>query len=265
MAQTIKSYFEKNFILAYLCFDEAPNEGHAVYSNPIQLYNSVNNPIRILCLNSDQKKVNVSNITVQAGLFESGTQNQLILQTATPVDAANGIIQINLLSSDLSGLDFGTYEMALVASDLGGNSYPVYINDFYGSRLQTQLSPGPVLGYPDPINLSWVDTVGVGVVTSQINLTNRPINSSLATAYIVFNQYTGNITSQGTLVTTPQNTDWSNITSTYYSNVSGGVFQNTPGSYTWLRFIADGLDPSKTGNLNQSNISNVIVGGNIRI
>ena len=267
--QTIKAYFENQEarILAYVVGfgNIGYNQGVAVYSTPVSLYSGTNNPIKIQCLNSDQKRINVSNVTVQLGVFQPGTQNELIVKTATNVDSANGVIETILTSSDLAPLDFGQYEIALVAVDEFNNAYPVYINDYYGSRLPTSLSKGPVLAYPDPIPVVWTDQSGIGVCSDAINLTTRPMNSTTATACMHLNSYTGNAIFSGTLVSSPTNTDWGNVSSTYYSNVSGLVFQNVEGSFAWIRIILDSIDPNGYGNISPSNIANYIMGGNIRI
>ena len=260
---TIKAYPEKNKLLAYVVgFDTiGADQGVAVYSTPISLYSGVNNPIKIQCLNSDQKRIDVSNVTIQLGLFQPNTQNELVVKTATNIDAANGVVQATFTVGDLAPLDFGFYEVAVVATDLAGDSYPVYVNDYYGSRLTTTLSKGPILAYPDPINVVWTDQSGVGVCSDAINLTTRPMNSTTATLCANLVAYSGNILAQGTLVSLPTNTDWGNVSSTYYSNVSGLVFQNVEGSFAWLRFVLDNADPNGWGNLSANTYIN---GGNIR-
>lgn len=241
------------------------NEERVVYSVPIQLYSGVNNPIKISCLNSDQKAINVSNVDIQVGLFVPNTQNELITANATNIDAANGVVQIIFTPSDLAPLDFGLYEVALVATDANLNAYPVYIDDNYGSRLTTRLSKGPVLAYPDPIPLTFGDVVDIGVVSNPINLTTRPMNSTLATLCANLVLYTGNIVAQGTMVSIPLPNDWGNISATYYANTAGLVFQSVSGSFAWLRFVLDSIDPNGSGNLSPANVAMYISGGNIRI
>ena len=261
---TVKSYFEKNHVRAQVVgFDQIGNNSEKfVYSTPITLYSGVNNPIKIQCLNSDQKSINVADVTIQAGLFAPGTQNELILLTATDIDSANGIVQVNFTPAELAPLDFGFFEFTLIAADNTGNVWPVYIDDNYGSRLSTTLAKGPVLAYPDPIAVTFTDQTDVGVCSDQIDLSKRPMNSTLATLEANLVSYTGNITAQGSLVTIPTPIDWANISSAYYSNVSGLVFQSVSGSYAQLRFVLNNADPHGWGNLNASTW---ITGGNIRI
>jgi len=242
------------------------NEDRIVYSTPLQLFSGVSNPIKIVCLNSDQKPVNVSNVDIQCGLFQPGTQNELITANAVGVDSANGVIEVTFTASQLAPLDFGLFEVALVATDANLVAYPIYINDNYGSRLTTRLSKGPVLAYPNPYPVVYTDQPGIGVVSNWINLTNRPMGSTLATLTTDLNQYTGNIIAMGTMVSLPagQN-DFGIISSTYYSNVSGNIFQNVQGSFAVIEFVVDGIDPSKSGNVSQGNIANVIISSSIRI
>ena len=171
-------------------------------------------------------------------------------------------MQSTLLASQLAPLDFGFYQIGLVATDMGGNAFPIYINDHYGSRLTATLMKGPVFAYADPINVVWTDQSLLGVCSDAINLTGRPLSSTTATLMANLVAYTGNIVAQGSLVSFPTNTDWANISSVYYSNVSGPVFQNVLGSYAWCRFLLPDADPMGTGNVN---VNNYITGGNIRL
>jgi hypothetical protein len=274
--QLIRAYFEdeNTKVLAFIDgFNSATtgigvvgyNEAVPVFSTPLTIYSGINNPIKISCLNSDQKPINVSNANIQAGLFEPGTQNEVVTANSINIDSANGVVQIIFTPSQTAALDFGMYELALVAYDSDLNALPVYINDFFGSRLNVRLSKGPVVGYATPIPVVYTDQPGIGVVSNQINLTQRPMGSTLATLQANLNMYTGNIIAQGSLVSIPFENDFGNISATYYSNVSGNIFQNVQGSYAVIQFIIDGIDPSRTGNQSSSNIANVINFSSIRI
>lgn len=274
--QTIKAYFEgkETKILAYIVgLSDITNNGviscnevRTVYSIPVVLYSGVNNPIKIQCLNSDQKRINVTNVAIQCGLFEPNTQNELITANAASIDSANGIVEIMFTPSQLSPLDFGSYEIALTGTDTANLiTYPIYINDNFGSRLTTTLAKGPVFAYPDPTPVTFLDIVDIGVVSNAIDLTQRPMNSTLATLCANIVSYTGNIIAQGTMVSIPLPNDWGNVSSTYYANAAGLVFQSVSGSFAQIRFILDSIDPSGTGNLSPSNIAAYISGGNIRI
>jgi hypothetical protein len=274
--QTVKAYFEgkQTKILAYIVgISDASsgigivgyNEVRTVYSTPITLYTGVLNPIKIQCLNSDQKRIDVSNIAIQCGLFQPNTQNELITANAVSIDSANGVVEIIFTPSELAPLDIGFFEIALTATDANLNAYPIYINDNFGSRLTTTLAKGPVLAYPDPAPLTFLDIVDVGVTSNPVDLTKRPMNSTLATLCANLVLYTGNIVAQGTMVSIPLPTDWANVSATFYSNVAGLVFQNVEGSFAQIRFVLDSLDPSGNGWLSQSNVATYISGGNIRI
>jgi len=238
-----------------------------MYSNPITLYGGVNNLIKVQCLNSDQQYLNLSNanITVQAGIFEPGTENELFVVNATDFSANVGLLQLLLTPAQLAPLGFGFYEIALTATDANSNIYPIYINDNYGNRLQTTLLKGPVLAYGNPIPVIFTDQTDIGVASQNINLTQRPMNSTTATLGANLFQYTGNIISSGSMISTPFPNDWANISATYYANVSGNILQSVEGSFAQLRFIVDGIDPSGNGNISFGNVQMIINNGNIRI
>jgi hypothetical protein len=241
------------------------NEDRIVYSTPLTLYSGVNNPVKIVCLNSDQKSINVEAVSIQLGLFVPNTQNELLTANATNIDSANGVVQVTFTPSQLAPLDFGFYEVALTATDGNLNVFPIYIDDNYGSRLTTILMKGPVLAYPNPYPVVFSDVTDVGVVSDPINLTGRPMNSTVATLCANIVSYTGNIVAQGTTVTIPTLHDWGNVSATYYANAAGLYFQSVTGSFAWIRFVLDSIDPTGTGNLSPSNVAAFISGGNIRI
>lgn len=278
--QLIKTYFEnrETRVQAYIVGISSVtsdvglvgyNEAKVVYSIPLKLYSGVTNPIKVSCLNSDQKTVNVSTVNIQCGLFQAGTENELIVANAANIDAANGVVQVTFTPSQLAPLDFGFYEVAMTATDANLNVYPIYIDDNYGSRLPVQFLKGPVLAYANALPVQWTDQPTTGVTSQNINLTERPMGSTLATLQTNLGNattgYTGNIIAQGTMVTIPLSVDWGNISSTFYSNISGNVTQNVVGSFALIRFIADGIDPNGWGNTSSSNISNVINFSSVRI
>ena len=108
-----------------------------------------------------------------------------------------------------------------------------------------------MFAYPDPIPVPFTDVGHVGVVSGQINLTSRPMNSTTATLQLDFAQpYSGNIISQGSLVSIPLPSDFANINSVNYSNANGIIFQNVLGSYAVIQFLVDEIDPMGWGNVN---------------
>jgi hypothetical protein len=255
----IKSYFEWYHLRAIFPSSESSysfKEESIMYTNPIKLYSGVDNPIKVRCLDSEQKRVNVSNMTIQLNIFESETNNVLATSNASSIDNANGKILSQFNSNQLEGLDFGDYEIAMTSQDINGNIYPIYMDDNYTSRLPLTLLRGPVNANSEPIDLLWTNNDNSGVTSQYVNLSDRPILSTLATACLNLNSYSGNVVAQGSIITTPSETDFANISYVNYSNTSGLVFQNVEGSYGTIRFLLD----AAIGNANS-----YILGGNVRI
>lgn len=231
-------------------------EWHNVYSRPITLFKGVDNPIKLWNLNTDQKPINISNISLTCNLFTPGTQYQWISKSVTNVDSANGVAQVTFVSSDLAGLELGKYEIGMTATDINfGNATPVYLNDNYQGRLTVNLELGSVSALTDPIPVTFTDTPRVGVVSNYIDLTVRPSgNNNLTFGANLIVPYTGNIVAQGAMITNPVNGDFGNILLENYDNFSGLTMFNVPGTYATIRFLIDELDPNGTyGNINANN------------
>jgi len=257
----IKSYFEwSQLSVVFADFGNitAFNEGSPMYSSPIKLYSGVTNPIKIRCLDSDQKRVNVSNITIQTALFEASTNNVLASNIATAVDSANGKMMTTYTASQLSSLPSGLYELGMTGVDANAVVYPIFMDDAHSTRLVVELCPGPISANTAPVDLQWTTLGNTYVTTQAIDLSHRPLNSSLATACIDLNNYTGNIIAQGASITNPTDSDYANVSMVNYANTSGLVLQNISGAFQTIRLMMD-----NTSNITA--VSDVVTGGNIRL
>lgn len=247
--QTVEVYTYPIKLWPVLITDDAIlscKEYRIVYSRPITIFKGVQNKIKLWCLNTDQKPINISNVSLTCNLFTPGTQYEWVSKTVANIDNANGVAQVAFLDSDLAALNLGTYELGMTATDTNtGDITPVYLNDNYQGRLPFLLEMGPVSALTNPIPVVFTDTPSVGVVSNYIDMTNRPAGNNISTftANLVV-PYTGNILAQGAIVTNPVNIDFGNIIVENYSNVSGQVMFNVPGTITSLRFILDSIDPN---------------------
>jgi hypothetical protein len=255
--QTIKAFNYPIKIRAQLVIDPPTilQEERFVYSRPITVFQGVQNNIKIWFLNTDQKPVDISNISVTFNLFTPATQYQWLSKPVNDYDSANGVAIINLLSSDLAPLALGFYEVGMTATSLIDSSVtPVYLNDNYQGRLSLNLEPGPVSALTPPIPVTFTDTSHVGVVSDNIDLTVRPSgNNNLTFGANLILPYTGNIVAQASMVTNPVNADFGNVVIENYSNVSGPIMFNVPGTFAVMRFLLSALDPNGNGNVVANN------------
>ena len=220
-----------------------------MYSRPVKMYSGLNNPIKILCFNQDQKLVDISNTAIQFNVFYPGAQD-LIISKAASVANSNvslGLSQVTLGSTDLAGLTHGFYEIGITGTDQFGNVTTLYIDDNYGSRLGLELLPGPVSADVDPIQLTFLSTSQpqygniAGIKSQNVNLTNTPRGNTNYTIQANLVQYTGDFITQATVVSEPTwPSDFGNIAVSSYANYTGPIMETVSGTFAWLTVFLDG-------------------------
>lgn len=249
--QTTKLYPIPNEIIAVLIdgTEAASTEFIKVYARPIKLYSGSTNPLKVTFLTADQKAVNMSNINVFFNLFEVDGQEILLSKTGNITNANSGVATVTILPTDISNLELGYYEAAFSAVDGTGAVTAVYIDDHYGSRVTVELEAGPVNVIPGPTQLNFLpfpDGYKSANVSQQINLTTRNTGMTTFTLQASLDTYTGNVIFQGTLSGQPGNNDFTSISSTNYSNVSGPIILSSAGTFAYIQVYLDGT----TANVN---------------
>jgi hypothetical protein len=116
-------------------------EDRAVYSKPINLFKGIDNPIKLLIKNSDQKAIDISMLTFYAELVRTPQQDFVASFTATPVTAAAGIAQIVIPASVINPEPVGYYRL-LIKYSQGSSTFPAYSDDNYGVAIPVFLQLG---------------------------------------------------------------------------------------------------------------------------
>jgi len=174
-----------------------------MYSRPIKIYTGINNPIKIICLNDDEKLIDVSGLSIQINVFEPNTQCLLISKMVTP-NLSLGIGSVQIGFSDLAGLAPGQYELGVTATDANNNVTTLYVDGNYTSRLPLILQGGPSGVNNAPINLTFTTANTANSITSQIiDAALAPANDTTFSLQANLSNYTGNIFWVGTTITNP--------------------------------------------------------------
>lgn len=215
-----------------------------MYSKPIKIYIGINNPIKILCLNDDQKAVDITGLSIQLNVFEPTTRALLISKPATNVDysVALGISSVTIGYPDLAGLDIGSYEIGLTATDNSGNVTTLYVDCNYTSRLPLELKKGPVENINSPVFLGFsVDSSNANIVSQFVSLANAPANDTNFSVQTDLIAYSGNLHFQASNVANPNSTSFSDLSITNYSNYTGTIIStaNSNGNVSWLAILLD--------------------------
>lgn len=157
--QTVPVYLYHNMIICQMDDNSGPSHTRSirVYANPIKVYKNVDNPIRLVFKNKDQKRIRITDYTFELFVFgtNSPTAQQILvsdteydtisvenIDIAVPViskplsilddgvsDALKGIAQVTLTAEDLSGLPADSYTYTVRATNINGETLPVYSDD----------------------------------------------------------------------------------------------------------------------------------------
>ncbi len=149
--QKISSYLYSNrvsVIADLACF---PVEWRLVYQRTIKLYKGMENVIEFDVRNADQKRINISNYTMQCVIMDQN--NQLILTADVDTNVATcstgiGIMMID--AADLEGIkpQFLKYTLYIVNAD--GSKTPVYSDTQFGLSGTIDLLGGALPEIPEP-------------------------------------------------------------------------------------------------------------------
>ena len=140
---TVKAYIYPNTAEVQI-FDPTifTTRNRQVYSRPIKVYQGIDNPIQVIVLNQDQKKVNLTGSSVTASIQDP--VNQVTIKSY-PITFANIMLGQGSFTFDantINSLEQRFYKLAfsttVTSSDV---TTPVYIDDNYGVPLDLEVLP----------------------------------------------------------------------------------------------------------------------------
>lgn len=169
MSANILSYLYDNKIVVQVLDTTASlsTRNRVVYSRTIKVYQGVDNPIRILVRNQDQKPVDLSGYDLELNVEDKQAQTTVDTLTTTVVDATKGLFSVTFTKNFVNALDLRFYQLTMKTIKQSDNTErPIYIDDNYGAQLDLQVLPGfysdqaPVL--PADELISYIDANGQG-------------------------------------------------------------------------------------------------------
>jgi len=156
---TVKTYLYPNLVEVQV-FDPTifTTRNRQVYSRPIKIYQGIDNPIQVVVLNQDQKKVDLTGYAVQADIQDSTNQITVASYAITWANIALGqgnfTIDLNTVNSLEQRFYKLTFRRIADADGEGVAESPLYVNDNYGVPLDLEVLPAY---YSDTAPLPGVD------------------------------------------------------------------------------------------------------------
>lgn len=273
--QTAIRYFFKNQGQAIIQIAEDPTIDRVWrmnYSRPIKLYKGIDNTVKLLIKNNDQKPVNITGYTFTFYVVsdfqgfpnpsQADNAQVSIVLPCTIVDPVKGIVTVTVPANVLEALTNNFYNFSVSATDNNGNNVTPYATEDYQVRGQVEVESGSYPSFrPSAMAVFSANTVGStnGSTDDPFSIFNikalNPINAisdpmsadmpsnnsvtGLHTVQYYFENFTGTVTIQGSLDSTaasPSSVSWFDIMSTEYTNQDTPDIVSFSGLYNFVRF-----------------------------
>ena len=241
--QTVSRYLLNNVVIVYTSGYHGRNS--TVYDRRIKLYKGVSNPLSFTFKNEDQKAQDITAKTYEFNLIDSETKQSVVTRNLTILDdgsttSTKGTASITVTEGDLLTLDAKFYNYAIREVAADNTRTVTFADSFYNAAGTVEVLDG---AYPDMIDSteinSFTSTTGPLTQTSSAIDANPGINNNVALHTIAIYQksFVGTLRIQGTMVSTPGDTDYFDIaTISFESNSDAITYYNFTGVYQNVRF-----------------------------
>ena len=260
--QTVSRYLLNNVVIVYTSGYHGRNS--TVYDRRIKLYKGVSNPLSFTFKNEDQKAQDITAKTYEFNLIDSETKQSVVTRNLTILDdgsttSTKGTASITITEGDLLTLDAKFYNYAIREVAADNTRTVTFADSFYNAAGTVEVLDG---AYPDMIDSteinSFTSTTGPLTRTSSAIDANPGINNNVAlhTIAVYTKSFSGSLRIQGTMVSTPGDSDYFDITATgslspiTFSSSSGVTYYNFTGVYQNVRFSWNN-DSGNTGRIDK--------------
>jgi hypothetical protein len=142
--QVIKTYLYPNKLMVQFLDPTLFTGGRnrLVYNRTIRAYQGIDNPIQIVCLNQDQKPVNLTGYSIEVELQDPTNQVTIAVYPVTFTSITLGQGYITLDQGTIDSLENRLYKLTVKQINTNtAASNPVYIDDNFGVPLDLQVLP----------------------------------------------------------------------------------------------------------------------------
>ena len=260
--QTVSRYLLNNLVIVGITGYHGRNP--VVYDRRIKLYKGVSNPISFTFKNEDQKAQDITAKTYEFNLIDSETKQSVVTRNLTILDDGStitkkGTASITVTEGDLLTLDAKFYNYAIREVAADNTRTVTFADSFYNAAGTIEVLDG---AYPDFLDSTEVNnftsTTGPLDKTSGAIDANPGINNNVAlhTIAVYTKSFSGSLRIQGTMVSTPADTDYFNIIATgesspiAFSSSTAVSYYNFTGVYENVRFSWSN-DSGNTGRIDK--------------
>ena len=127
-----------------------------VYSSNIKIYRNIDNPVRLIVKNQDQKPVDLSTFDVKVDLVDASNQTVVASYTATKINTVKGLCEIIVAAADIVPLESRYHYLAARRSAYGQDDKVAYVDDNYSVQLPVEIHDSYLPYSPTDLDLGSV-------------------------------------------------------------------------------------------------------------
>lgn len=214
------------------------------FNQPIKIYRDIDNTVKFVFKNSDQKPVNLTGYTFLFYLisdylgypsYQQGNNPQFSFSLpGTIVSAVNGIVTVLIPASVLVNLNNNFYNYTMVITDNNGNEFMGYTTEDYQVRGQIELENGSFPGFICSAE---------AIFSAQTQGTSNPNSDDPNTAFIINALDPINAQSDGMAADIVSGCSSRNYHTAQFYFAPGVPTSSEPASFTGTITVQGSLDP----------------------
>jgi hypothetical protein len=249
--QIISGYLYNQTLDLIINLDPLPNrENQLVYAKPLQIFKGIDNKIKLLIKNQDQKLQSLSDTSIIFNLVDSATRELIFTRRVVPITDKRGSAYVTLDRMDVDELPAGIYNYSVQLISGEGEYNIVYADDNYNAQGQARVNDGvypvfqpslqPNLGpfYNNNPNFAGYSD-GTYAYSDVLNVFDR-VKARDVQQTVQYNvtDFLGSVVIEGSLSSTltAYPDDWFYITEIDFIHNSGCYSQNFNGKFGLIRF-----------------------------
>ena len=241
--QTVQRYLINQLVIAYISGYHGRNS--KVYDRRLTLHRGVSNPVTFTFKNEDQKAQNITAKKYEFNMIDTESKKAVLTKALTVLDdgstvSTKGDASCTITEGDLLKLDAKFYNFSVSDVTDANNPQITYASTGYAAAGTIEVLDGAYAQFADSTSVT-AFTLATNTFTSSA-IPGRPSvnnNTALHTIAIYPKGFTGTVTVQGTMESSPTtDNDYFDITTSSLSSSSSVSTLNFTGVYHNVRFKA---------------------------
>ena len=254
--QTVQRYLLSQLVIAYINGYQGRNS--KVYDRRLTLHRGVNNPITFTFKNEDQKAQDITSKTYEFNIIDTESKKSVVTKTLTVLDdgstvSTKGDASTTITEGDLLPLEAKFYNFSVREVKSDGSREVTYSDTGYASAGTIEILDGAFPEFVASTAITQFTGNGGPLQYTSSAIDARPginNNKALHTIAMYPQSFSGKLIVQGTMASSPSDSDFVTVTSATFSDASSPSTLNFTGVFHSGRFSWDN-DSGNTGKIDK--------------